>query len=170
MDYLKSNKTLVAVVMVFAGLVVSSVVYSHCQISCGIYDDDLRFDMMAEHIHTIDKSMKQIQKLSTADKLDTNQLTRWINNKDEHAAKLSEIITYYFLAQRVKPVAQSEAAEYKKYVGDLTTLHRMLVLAMKTKQSTDIELIAKLNKELAAYRKSYFSQRSESYARNPAKR
>lgn len=164
MKHLTSNKTLIVVGVVFAGLAVSSVVYSHCQIPCGIYDDDLRFDMMAEHIHTIDKSMKQIIKMSAAEKPDANQLTRWITNKDDHAEKLSEIITYYFLAQRVKPVDQSEAAEYKKYVGDVTTLHRMLVLAMKTKQSTDTELIAKLNTELAAYRKSYFSQRSESYA------
>lgn len=46
---------ILASVMVFA-----SIVYSHCQVPCGIYDDPVRFDMIAENITTIEKSMKQI--------------------------------------------------------------------------------------------------------------
>ena len=37
------------------------VAQSHCQIPCGIYGDDARFEELAEHIRTIEKSMAQIQ-------------------------------------------------------------------------------------------------------------
>ena len=36
--------------------------FAHCQIPCGIYDDKMRFTMMAEHVTTIEKSMNQMEK------------------------------------------------------------------------------------------------------------
>ena len=41
-------------VLLVAG--VTSVVFSHCEIPCGIYDDPMRLDMMAEHITTITRT------------------------------------------------------------------------------------------------------------------
>ncbi|MDY6953871.1 MAG: superoxide dismutase [Ni], partial [Thermodesulfobacteriota bacterium] len=41
-------------------LFVVSYASAHCEIPCGIYDDQMRIDMIAEHITTIEKSMKQI--------------------------------------------------------------------------------------------------------------
>jgi hypothetical protein len=43
---------------------VSLMVFSHCQIPCGIYDDQARLDMMAEHIGTIEKSINQVNEIS----------------------------------------------------------------------------------------------------------
>jgi len=64
------------VVLAILGLVTAfaSIVYSHCQIPCGIYDDSVRFDMLAEHITTIEKSMKQITELSQVEKPNFNQV------------------------------------------------------------------------------------------------
>jgi len=45
-------------------VVFGSLAYSHCQIPCGIYDDEARFTEIAEHITTIEKSMKEIESLS----------------------------------------------------------------------------------------------------------
>ncbi len=59
--------SLLVLVVVFASLV-----YSHCQIPCGIYNDPARFDLIAEHTTTIEKSMKQITSLSKQDKPDMN--------------------------------------------------------------------------------------------------
>ena len=39
-------------------------VQAHCQIPCGIYGDEMRFQMLEEHITTIEKSMKLIGELS----------------------------------------------------------------------------------------------------------
>jgi len=81
-------------VVVFVSMVVFVyIVYSHCQIPCGIYDDPARFDKLSEHILTIEKSMLRITELSKEDKPDMNQLVRWIQNKDEHAHQLSHIVT-----------------------------------------------------------------------------
>ena len=76
---------------------------AHCQIPCGIYDDAARLTLMKEHVTTIEKSMNEIARLTAASPKDPNQLVRWVNNKEVHADKLTEIVTCYFLAQRIKP-------------------------------------------------------------------
>ena len=60
---------------------------AHCEIPCGIYDDQLRTKLIAEHATTIEKSMKQIMELSKANPINYNQLVRWISNKEAHATK-----------------------------------------------------------------------------------
>jgi len=142
---------ILVLVMVFA-----SIVYSHCQIPCGIYGDPARFDMLAEHITTIEKSMKQITDLSNRDKPNVNQIVRWVQNKEKHADELSHTITYYFMAQRIKLVVKAEGKAYEEYVKKLTLLHQMLVYSMKAKQTTDLSNVEKLRSLLAEFRTVYF--------------
>lgn len=152
--------------LIFGGVFVSAVVfgslaYSHCQIPCGIYDDEGRFNTMAEHITTIEKSMKMIETLSNEDKPNMNQIVRWVNNKEAHADELSNIVTYYFMAQRIKIVSEGEPQEYKKYVKKLTLLHEMLFYAMKAKQTTDTENVEKLKSLLNQFHESYYGKAAE---------
>ncbi|MBW8036216.1 MAG: superoxide dismutase [Planctomycetes bacterium] len=126
-------------------------VYSHCQIPCGIYDDQARFAQIAEDIVTIEKSMKEITRLSGAKKKDMNQIVRWVNNKDHHAESLGETVTYYFMAQRIKPVKAGQGKAYDKYVKEVSLLHRMLVHSMKAKQSTDMAHVSALRSLLAEF-------------------
>jgi len=35
-------------------------VFSHCEVPCGIYDDEMRFTMVEEHIKTIEKAMNPL--------------------------------------------------------------------------------------------------------------
>lgn len=130
-----------------AGLLITAaagLVYSHCQIPCGIYDDPMRIRMLAEHITTIEKSMNQIQELSRTADGDKNQLIRWVMNKEQHADQFSEIVTYYFMTQRVSPAQPSDQEAYAKYIRQITLLHEMLVTAMKCKQTVDLEHTKKL--------------------------
>lgn len=151
-----NNRNLVVpVVIVVFVLVISSVVYSHCQIPCGIYDDNMRFDMMAEHIVTIEKSMNMINQISTEQKPDMNQLVRWVQNKETHADELNHIITYYFMAQRVKPTEKTDTGEYEKYQEKLILLHNMLVNGMKAKQTTDLSVTKQLTDLLTNFKKVY---------------
>jgi nickel superoxide dismutase len=136
-------------------MVLSSMVYSHCQMPCGIYDDQARFNMIAENITTIEKSMKQITELSKQDKPDMNQIVRWVNNKEEHADQLSQIVTYYFMAQRIKPVDKAEAENYQEYIKKLTLLHEILVYSMKAKQTTDLSNVEKLRTLSAEFQAAY---------------
>lgn len=130
------------------------VVFSHCEIPCGIYDDPMRLDMIAEHIKTIEKSMNQILELEKQQPRNNNQLVRWIMNKEHHADALNEIVTQYFMTQRIKPVNESNT-DHAKYVEQLTGLHQMLIYSMKCKQTTDLENVEKLKSLLAQFRKLY---------------
>lgn len=135
--------------------------YSHCQIPCGIYDDEMRFKMTSEDIDTVEKSMKTINDLSMAKNKDMNQIVRWVNNKDLHADKISDTATYYFLAQRVKIPSPSDKAARKKYLKELELLHKLVFYSMKAKQSTDQVYVDEMRKALDEFKKEYYTQVSE---------
>ena len=125
-----------AIVLVLT--VMSSVsLFAHCEIPCGIYDDDARFKSIAEDLRTIEKSMAQIQALSVDPGKNMNQLVRWVNNKETHADHIRDTISQYFLAQRIKAPAAGDEAGLKEYTQNLTLLHKMIVAAMKCKQTVD---------------------------------
>ncbi len=129
---------------------------SHCEIPCGIYDDDMQLRMIEEDITTIEKSMKQIEELSNAAEPNWNQIVRWVMNKEEHADRIAHVVTQYFMTQRVKPVDEKDVKAYARYVDELKLLHGMLVYSMKAKQTTDTENIEKLRSLLAGFRRAYF--------------
>lgn len=144
--------------LLFAALFVASGLFAHCEIPCGIYGDDMRFEMMGEHIRTIEKSMNMIVSISAGGETDNNQLIRWVMNKEDHAGELQHIITQYFLTQRVKPVGEEEAEAYQAYVHKLNLLHEMLVFSMKAKQSTDLGIVEHLESLLEQFRGVYFGK------------
>ena len=85
-------------------------VRAHCEIPCGIYGDEARFTAMLEDVQTIEKSMNEINKLSMEDKVNYNQIVRWVNNKEQHADHIREVVAQYFMAQRIKEPAAGDAA------------------------------------------------------------
>ena len=125
---------------------------AHCEIPCGIYGDEMRYHMLKEHVTTIEKSMNQIVELSAATPMNTNQVIRWVNNKDKHADEIQHIVTQYFMTQRVKPADTKDQAYLKK----ITLLHGMLFQAMRAKQTTDLKHVEKLNALLADFHEAYF--------------
>lgn len=149
------SKRIVAVSILAVVAILASIAYSHCQIPCGIYDDEARFGEIAEHITTIEKSMKEIERLSAEAKPNMNQIIRWVNNKEHHADELSEIVTYYFMAQRVKLPAEGDTKAQNEYIKKLTLLHRMLVYSMKAKQTTDPANVEQLKSSLDEFHKIY---------------
>jgi nickel superoxide dismutase len=138
-------------------LIPASLAWSHCQVPCGIYHDDVRLEMMGEHVQTIEKAMQQITDLTKTESPNSNQIVRWVNNKDEHADELNHIVTWYFLSQRVKPVPAGGAG-YDAYITKLTLLHEMMVNSMKAKQSTDIQYVERLKELLMDFTKAYMGE------------
>ena len=130
-------------------IVCSSTVWSHCQIPCGIYDDQMRAELIAEHITTIEKSMNQIMDLEKEEDANSNQLVRWIMNKEEHASEIQEIVTSYFMTQRIALGADN-------YEKKLTALHKLIIYAMKCKQATDLSHIKNLRSALDDFNSLYF--------------
>jgi nickel superoxide dismutase len=148
---------LVLVVLQAAG------VRAHCEIPCGIYNDELRIELIKEHIQTIEKSSVSITELSKATPVNYNQLVRWIDNKEEHANQLQEIVTQYFMFQRVKPADPKDAAATAAYVKQLTLLHAMAVQAMKAKQTTDLEPVEKLKALVGEFYEAYFGKTEQEH-------
>lgn len=145
--------TLVAAAFLFFSAQQAS---AHCEVPCGIYDDSARYQMLEEHITTMEKSMAEITRLSAEGDKNYNQLVRWITNKDDHANQFQEIVSQYFLTQRIKPVSSDAGEAYDIYVEHLRLFHEMLVYAMKCKQTTDHDNIEKLRELVASSRELYF--------------
>ena len=135
--------------MVFTLLISASIAAAHCEVPCGIYDDEMRINMMAEHINTIEKAMNQVATLQGKTPVDYNQICRWIITKEHHANKLQEIVTQYFMTQRIPPGAEG-------YMKKMSLLHKMLVAAMKSKQTTDLSHTKALNSFLKEFHDVYF--------------
>lgn len=147
------------IILIFCMLVFCPVlVFPHCQIPCGIYDDNMRLDMIEEDILTVEKSMKLIRELSKEEKKDYNQIVRWVNNKDTHADKISETISYYFMAQRVVPVGAEDKKEYSLYIKKVELLHKLIYYSMKAKQTTDLSYVEKMRLILKEFRGVYSQQ------------
>ena len=123
--------------------------YAHCEIPCGIYDDEMRIKIINEHIVTVEKSMKQIIELEKKEHHNSNQLVRWIMNKEHHATEIQEIVTQYFMTQRIK----FDTENYQKKLG---VLHQILVYSMKCKQTTNVDYPNKLRLLVQKFHALYF--------------
>lgn len=121
---------------------------AHCEIPCGIYDDALRMNLILEHTATIEKSMNKINELEKGG--NSNQLVRWITNKEQHADEVQHIVTQYFMTQRIK----LDSPDYDKKLG---ALHKLLVYSMKCKQTTDLANVEKLRAAADEFHKLYFT-------------
>jgi len=144
-------------VILLASFAIPSLVSAHCEIPCGIYEDKMRIDMIKEHITTIEKSMNQIIVLEKSHPINYNQLIRWINNKEQHANLLQEIVTQYFMTQRIKLIDESDEKALEKYQTELALLHQMLVYTMKTKQTKDVSNCEKLREIVDNFYNIYFT-------------
>ncbi len=122
---------------------------SHCEIPCGIYDDRARVQLIAEHVRTIEKSIQQVLALQKAETVNYNQLMRWVMNKENHATEIQTIVSQYFMTQRIKP-------DSDQYAQKIAVLHRMLISAMKCKQTTDLKHVAELRELLTTFDRLYF--------------
>jgi nickel superoxide dismutase len=122
---------------------------AHCEIPCGIYDDRARLQLIAEHAGTIEKSIQQILALQKNETRNDNQLVRWVMNKESHADQIQEIVAQYFMTQRIK----SDSANYDRKIA---VLHRMLIAAMKCKQTTDLKYVQELRELLKTFEQLYF--------------
>jgi nickel superoxide dismutase len=130
---------------------VTSSAKAHCEIPCGIYGDSIRIKLLYEHISTIEKSINKINALDNS-----HDIVRWVINKEEHAKKIQEIASQYFMHQRIKPADKSDKKAYQRYIKQLTLMHKIQIYAMKSKQSTNPDNIKKLRELVHKFEHAYF--------------
>lgn len=136
-------------IMVLFSVAAITSVKAHCQVPCGIYDDEMRVKMMEEHVTTITKAMAQLESGQNQ-----NQTVRWVQNKEKHADEIIEIVSHYFLAQRIKPGMDH-------YEENLKTLHEIIVYSMKAKQTTDVKNAEKLTELIHKLEHTYFGEKHQ---------
>lgn len=139
---------------VLLAAVITGAAFAHCQVPCGIYGDEIKFAELEQHVETIAKASKQIRELAAKESPtahDIQQLVRWTDNKESHAAKIIDDAANYFLAQRIKPDA-------KDYAKKVELLHHIIVFSMKCKQNTDDANPITLGEKLAAFKTLYMAK------------
>ena len=106
----------------------------HCEVPCGIYTDQLRFEQMLEDTKTIAKAIDSVNEIAGAalNAKTMNQVSRWVANKESHATNTQHIVAQYFLTQRIK-------SDNKDYAKQLAAAHKVMVSAMKCKQDANAE-------------------------------
>ncbi|MEC8023317.1 MAG: superoxide dismutase [Ni] [Myxococcota bacterium] len=122
---------------------------AHCQVPCGIYDDHARIHAMLEDTKTIAKAVTKLKASETkTDAQNLNQRVRWTNTKEAHASHIIEVISTYFLTQKIKPADPKDKAGYNAYINKLTACHRIMRHAMKAKQTVDSGVADKLKEAI----------------------
>ncbi|WP_149495048.1 superoxide dismutase [Ni] [Roseiconus lacunae] len=129
----------------------ASIASAHCQVPCGIYGDQMRFEQMLEDTQTISKAQSQVGEIAKGNLQEAqaiNQAARWVTTKEEHATKIQSTIAAYFMAQRIK-------ADGDNYTKKLTAAHAVMVGAMKCKQSADPATAKALEKAIFDFYRVY---------------
>lgn len=99
---------------------------------------------MLEDAETIKKAVTMMEELAgKTDAQSSNQIIRWVSNKESHAQGIIDSISDYFLTQRVKP-------EQEDYADRLAKHHKVILLAMKAKQKADAETVKALTEAIQA--------------------
>lgn len=125
---------------------------AHCQVPCGIYDDNARVMGMLEDVTTIKKAIKLLGDLNDkGDVQSKQQFARWVMTKEQHAQKIISTIADYFLTQRVK-------AKQADYVQRLKDHHAVIVLSMKAKQNASMDVAKNLEAAVKVLLKYYPEQ------------
>jgi nickel superoxide dismutase len=138
-------------------------VAAHCEVPCGIYTDQVRFEQMLEDTATIAKAITSIRDITAEleagpEAQSINQVTRWVNTKDSHATNTQHIIAQYFMTQRIK-------ADGDNYVKKLTAAHAVMVAAMKCKQAADPATAETLRKAILDFYRAYEGKEPELHSR-----
>ena len=132
----------------------------HCQVPCGIYGDQMRFEGMLEDTKTIAKSIASLGEFAAAagngelTPKSINQSVRWVTTKEDHATNIQNVMGQYFFAQRIK-------ADHKDYQGQLACAHRVIVAAMKCKQDADPATAETLKKSILEFYEAYEGKKPE---------
>jgi len=113
---------------------------AHCQMPCGIYNDQMVYDQVNQFYKTVYKGVMAMKnnKLETVE--DKNQFVRWVMTKERLCNETAEIITKFFLQQKLKP----DDEDTKPLI---LSAHKLLFLLVAIKQTVDVDIVNDFGKE-----------------------
>lgn len=107
---------------------------AHCQMPCGIYHDEMVFNQIDQYIETMFKGVTELKNSKFSNPLERNNFTRWVLLKETASNEMANLITEYFLQQKIKP---GEPDTVKR----LVSAHKMLFELTAIKQNVDLKMI-----------------------------
>jgi nickel superoxide dismutase len=114
--------------------------FAHCQMPCGIYHDEIVFDQIDQYTETMFKGISVINQIKINNMHDQNDAVRWIVEKEKESNEIANLITVYFLQQKIKPGEPDTAQK-------LASAHRLLFFLVAIKQNTDLKFVKEFNEE-----------------------
>ena len=149
------RRMMLASLSLVAVLLTARYTSAHCEVPCGIYADQARFEQMLENTTTIAKAIEQVHEMARDHHpQNINQAIRWVTTKEEHATDTQHIIAQYFMTQRIK-------SSDPDYVDKLTAAHAVMVAAMKCKQQADPAMAEALRESIYAFYTAYTGQQPQ---------
>lgn len=107
---------------------------AHCQMPCGIYHDEMVFNQIDQYIETMYKGLTEIKNSKFSTPLERNNFIRWVMLKETASDEMANLITQYFLQQKIKPGEPDTAKR-------LVSAHKMLFELTAIKQNVDLAMI-----------------------------
>lgn len=111
-------------------------VHSHCQMPCGIYHDDMVFDMVDQYVETMYKAMSELNDNAFKTAEDKNQFCRWVSQKETQSNDIANLFLTYFLQQKIKP-------DEKDTPRKVILTQKLLFLIVQIKQNVDPKIVLK---------------------------
>ncbi|MBS4169038.1 superoxide dismutase [Ni] [Parachlamydia sp. AcF125] len=119
---------------VFALLTWGTSLYSHCQMPCGVYHDNMIYDQIDQYVETMAKGITVLTDNKFTTLHDKNEFMRWVMTKEMESNKVAELVTTYFLQQKIKPDEEDSAKKAEM-------AHRLLFLLVGIKQNIDMKMV-----------------------------
>jgi nickel superoxide dismutase len=113
---------------------------AHCQMPCGIYHDDMVYDQIDQFVETVYKAIAIMNQNKNATPKDRNEFVRWVIQKEKSCNETAELISYYFLQQKIKP---GEPDTEKRLIA----AHKLLFGLVAIKQNSDLEFVKSFNND-----------------------
>lgn len=108
--------------------------FSHCQMPCGVYHDDMVYDQIDQYVETMVKGDTILSENKFETVFDKNEFIRWVLTKDKLSDQIAQLITTYFLQQKIKPGEESTGKRVE-------SAHKLLFLLVSIKQTADVKVV-----------------------------
>ena len=113
---------------------------AHCQMPCGIYHDDMVYDLIDQYVETMIKANTIINQTKFETVRQKNEFIRWVMEKEKESTDVAQLITTFFLQQKIK-TGESDTAKR------LESAHKLLALLVSIKQNTDVKIVESFGEE-----------------------
>lgn len=113
---------------------------AHCQMPCGIYHDGMVFDQIDQYVETMVKGVTVLQENEFKTYQERNEFVRWVHNKERMSNECADLLTTYFLQQKIKPNEPDTAQK-------LESCHKLLFTLVQIKQTVDLKAVSAFDNE-----------------------